>query len=481
MKKKLGEILLEMGAVRPEALQVALDAQGAGDPSRLGDLLVAVGAVTQAAIAQALGKQFDLPFVQLDQVSAEVASLVPMELQQQHKIVPFKDEGPGKSVHVAVADPSTREVLTELEFQIGRPLVASIAAADDIASVHAALSGDVVAAVVIADEEPAAPPPIAPLPPVPVPSPAPAASPGKAALGKLALKRVAVPVGSTGGTVNPIAVASPPAAAVPSFAADFPSLELELPKAVPRPRASAPSPAPRAAPPPPDPSAPSVVTMVHPPAAADLARSKRPAKTEPFAPSTAAEAKPAGAPEALKRPKTVPGIKRPPAVPAAAPATDDWSVKDARAAIPEPTAQFPKFEPKAAAASEPDAKPSPVSSAATAVAPRIEPARPPVKTLAQFPEAARVTTEPSAGAVPSRGQLKTDAALPEAAPVADAPLPAWMREGSADGSGGDALAAAVEKAVLVGGTPRTVARLLRVLVDRGLLTEKDIIDELEKP
>jgi hypothetical protein len=480
MKKKLGEILLEMGAVRPEALQVALDAQGAGDPSRLGDLLVAVGAVTQAAMAQALGKQFDLPFVQLDQVSAEVAALVPMELQQQHKIVPFKDDGPGKSVHVAIADPSTRDVLTELEFQIGRPLVASIAAADDIESVHAALSGDVVAAVVIADEEPTVAAPVPPPPPVPVPSPAPpTASPGKAALGKLALKRVAVPVGSTGGTVNPIAAA----AAVPSFAADFPSLELELPKPSPRPRANVLSPLPKAAPPPPDPSAPSVVTTVHPPAPADLARSKRPPKTEPFAPSASADAKPAATPEGPKRPKTVPGLKRPAALsaPAPAPTSDDWAVKDASAAIPEPTAQFPKFEPKTGAASEPASKPSPVSTAATAVAPKVEPARAPVKTMAQYPDVARVTTEPQGAAAPSRGLLKTDAALPEAPVAAEAPLPAWMSEGPVDGSGGDALAAAVEKAVLVGGTPRTVARLLRLLVDRGLLTEKDIIDELEKP
>jgi hypothetical protein len=476
MKKKLGEILIEMGAVMPGDLNAALEAQSAGDPSRLGDILVSSGKVMPGDMARALAQQFDMPFVQLEQVSPDVAALVPIEVQLERQLVPFKDDGPGKGVHVAVADPSTKDVLAELEFQIGRPLVVSIAAADEIASVHAALQGDVVAAV-IAEEEPAPPPP------------APVPSPGKPqAVGRVALKRVAVPIGAAGVEAT---------AALPVFGADLPPLEL---KAAPRPRPSAPMPPPAASP---APKIPAVASAELP------ARAKRPTvRTEPFAAPPVL--KPAGIPEPTpspRKPKTGSGMKK-----VTPPSTDDWAVKDAGQALPEPTAQLSKLEPRPPLDKEPEA---------TALVAKLEPvtaSRPAVKTQAQFApdetvtaekvtaEKARVSTPVARTPVktgqlfpenaapekaitaPSRGAVKTDvdwskppatapSAVPADVPLAD--LPAWMREGALE-AGGDALSAAVEKAVLVAGAPRTVARLLRLLVERGLLTEREILDELEK-
>jgi hypothetical protein len=554
MKKKLGEILVEQGAVRPEDLAEALSGQNSGDARRVGELLLAAGKVTAAALARALAAQLGMPFVQLDQVQPEVAALVPMETQRQHMLVPFRDEGRGKAVHIAVADPATRSMAAELEFTLGRPVVVSLAPADEILSVHAALEGDVVPAVILDDGEPATTEPLAPLP-------APKPKPTSQTLAKLVLKKVAV-------------LAGPAPAAVPAFAADVPPLELPSPPVRPRtgntsgkgyPAIVSSGPPASAAPPP------GTVSM-RPPAQTELPqRAKRsPVKTDPaLAPPVLkpAVAEPAAAP---KKPRTAPRL------PKVAVPTDEWAVKDAGRAIPSP-------KPELGAPEEPEASPlvnlfesDPVAPTETArvdqrvdpVPPtetgqiprkstggqRVEAKKPPpvadpwaspppprraVKTLDQFPMepapsppvapgadpwAPPITAEPSG----SRSAVKTSAQHANAAPAPptatpqreittsvqfllpeqreeakkvlawsdkSAPpagsqafdsgllsLPDWMREGGPAGAAsGDALTAAVEKAVLVSGAPRTVARLLRLLVDRGLLTEGEILEELSKP
>ncbi len=432
MKKKLGEILSEAGAVRPEDLAEALEAQSAGDPSRLGDLLVATGKVTTVDMAKALAVQFGLPFVQLEQVSPEVAALVPIEFQTLHGLVPFKDEGARAGIHVAVADPSTKDLLAELEFQIGRKLIVSIASPDEIAAVHAALQGDVVQAVIVEDDPPT----------VPITIPAPVPSPSKtASLGRVALKRVAV------NTVT----GEQSVVKVPSFAADVPPLELSPPRPAARTRpTSGTAEVPAPVPPPPDVTAPVVAAVV---AAGLPARAKRPVKTEPYAPPVL---KPAGVPDPTaspKRPKPITGAKKavasaPAVAPAIAPSvpppsSDDWSVHEIHQPAPSVTAEIPQAEPEPIAAT----------------------IRSKVRTDIDFAKAA-ATPMP-------------EATSPAASPLTD--LPAWMREGAVSTGGADALTTAVEKAVLVGGAPRTVARVLRLLVDRGLLTERELLDELEKP
>jgi len=174
MRKKLGEILVEQGAARQEDVDAVLEQQSMGDPMRIGELLLGTGKVTPLQLAKALSVQSGLPFVQLEQVSPQVAALVPMTLQREHCLVPFKEDGPRKAIHVAVADPTTRDVLADLEFQVGRSLRISVAARDEIESVHAALSGDVLEGAIVEDD---APPP---------------ASSKPQALGRVALKRVAV-------------------------------------------------------------------------------------------------------------------------------------------------------------------------------------------------------------------------------------------------------------------------------------------------
>ncbi|MBL8950489.1 MAG: hypothetical protein JNK82_06910, partial [Myxococcaceae bacterium] len=139
----------------------------------------------------------------------------------EHCLVPFKEDGPRRAIHVAVADPTTSDVLAELEFQVGRSLKISIAARDEIEAVHAALQGDVIEGAIVEDEAPAASKP--------------------QALGRVALKRVAV---SPDGSVSEQGASPPPAAAAPPPPPLAPTVEVPVvvpplavpPRASPRPR-----------------------------------------------------------------------------------------------------------------------------------------------------------------------------------------------------------------------------------------------------
>ncbi len=142
MRKKLGEILLASGAVTPADIDSALSDQSAGEPSRLGDLLVQLGRITPEQLARALSSQYGLPWVRLPVIPAGLLAEIPEEFQRQHRLVPFKLEGP--VLHVAVADPPNAEALSQLVLSPGRRISVSVAAGDEIDAIHAASNTDFV-------------------------------------------------------------------------------------------------------------------------------------------------------------------------------------------------------------------------------------------------------------------------------------------------------------------------------------------------
>ena len=144
MKRKLGELLIEAGAVTADDVDAALADQSAGEPSRLGDLLLSTGKITPAALARALALQHDLPFADLSYVAPEASGLIPLEFQRAHRLVPFRldREGGPTRVHIALADPTLIEVVDELKSQLKRAVIVHVAAIDDIENVHAALAGE---------------------------------------------------------------------------------------------------------------------------------------------------------------------------------------------------------------------------------------------------------------------------------------------------------------------------------------------------
>lgn len=135
MRKKIGELLVQAGVVTESQVRTALaQKRNYGRGHRLGSVMVSMGMVTPKQLARALAEQFDMPFIELPEILPEVASLVSLDFQAEHRIIPFKLEGEGKSerVHVAVEDPADLAVIDQLRFQLHKTIRLYVAASDDI-------------------------------------------------------------------------------------------------------------------------------------------------------------------------------------------------------------------------------------------------------------------------------------------------------------------------------------------------------------
>ena len=104
-RKRLGEILLQMGLVTPEKIEEALThARRTG--SRLGEALVDLNMVNEESVSRALCRQNKLPYVDLDKANLrdEVVDLVESKVVEEYNIIPVKKQG--RQVIVAIADPA---------------------------------------------------------------------------------------------------------------------------------------------------------------------------------------------------------------------------------------------------------------------------------------------------------------------------------------------------------------------------------------
>jgi type IV pilus assembly protein PilB len=108
-KKRLGEILVELGAVDELQLQSALAYQRTwGVP--LGQVVVDMRFCTAHQVLQALARQTDVPAVDLDAelLDPRLSALVPQRLAEQYRVVPLRLEGPRDTVLVvAIAAPAS--------------------------------------------------------------------------------------------------------------------------------------------------------------------------------------------------------------------------------------------------------------------------------------------------------------------------------------------------------------------------------------
>jgi general secretion pathway protein E len=104
-RKRIGEILVAAGAVKPEAVEQAL-LQQQTEGGLLGELLQKAHACGEDDVLKALGVQLGMPFLAdfpAADMDAELAAKVPIGFAKQHRIMPLRREGEGALV--ATADP----------------------------------------------------------------------------------------------------------------------------------------------------------------------------------------------------------------------------------------------------------------------------------------------------------------------------------------------------------------------------------------
>jgi type IV pilus assembly protein PilB len=112
---RLGDLLLREGLITKEQLDKALQEQKANG-TRLGYNLVKLGFVQETEITKMLARQFRMPAVDLSrfEVDPKIVKMIPADIALKHLVLPLKKEG--RTLTVAMADPTNMGVIDDLKF-----------------------------------------------------------------------------------------------------------------------------------------------------------------------------------------------------------------------------------------------------------------------------------------------------------------------------------------------------------------------------
>ncbi len=121
LRKKLGEILVEMRAIRPGDVQSALDEQKATS-ERIGEIFIRRGMCKSAQVIAALSAQQGLPGIDLTGESPphNLQALIDGTYAEKNLVIPFRMEGDGRTAcyHVAFASAKNPTLLQEVEAKL---------------------------------------------------------------------------------------------------------------------------------------------------------------------------------------------------------------------------------------------------------------------------------------------------------------------------------------------------------------------------
>ncbi len=133
----LGTLLLRVGAIDPEQLEIALT-EKERSPRRLGEILVEWGWVSSVEIAKALAEQYGMPFLDLSQtdVEQEAAMLLPEEAARRLQALPIRFL-PDRLLLVGLVDPTDVLAAEELRSLLGTGVCLNVV---DIAALESAFA-----------------------------------------------------------------------------------------------------------------------------------------------------------------------------------------------------------------------------------------------------------------------------------------------------------------------------------------------------
>lgn len=123
MAERLGEMLLQEGALTATQLEEALSAQSIYG-GRIGTNLLEMGLVSEEELGRLLNQKLGVPCVtaaSLESVPVSVIEALPAELARRFRVVPVAQEG--RKLMVAMADPADFQAVEELGFATGFVIV----------------------------------------------------------------------------------------------------------------------------------------------------------------------------------------------------------------------------------------------------------------------------------------------------------------------------------------------------------------------
>jgi type IV pilus assembly protein PilB len=132
-RRHLGEILYKDGVVEKQALIDAIKASKTNN-KRLGQILLQQGLVDEEALTKAIAKQFDLEYVNLDQITIppEAIKLVPEDLIRRHNVLPLGMNN-GR-LELIISDPLDLDTMDVIRFRLNAELDCCLASPSKIRS-----------------------------------------------------------------------------------------------------------------------------------------------------------------------------------------------------------------------------------------------------------------------------------------------------------------------------------------------------------
>ena len=117
--KRVGEILIEKGFLKPDQLDKALQVQRESSGLRLGQALMRLGLVTEDQLAECLAQQLGIPYILIrsHQISEAALALIPKNIAGRYSVLPL--DRIGNILTVAIYDELSQEDIEDLEKMTG--------------------------------------------------------------------------------------------------------------------------------------------------------------------------------------------------------------------------------------------------------------------------------------------------------------------------------------------------------------------------
>src|SRR5450759_1401018 len=113
--ERIGDLLVREGLISKDQLDKALQEQRQNG-TRVGYNLVKLGFIQEIELTKVLARQYKMPAVDLSkfEVDPRIVKLVPADLAVKHLVLPLKRDG--RTLTVAMADPTNMGVIEDLKF-----------------------------------------------------------------------------------------------------------------------------------------------------------------------------------------------------------------------------------------------------------------------------------------------------------------------------------------------------------------------------
>jgi len=120
-KQKFGQLLIQYGLINNNQLEEALKLQAQVGGS-IGSILVELGYITIEKLLEFLSKHFNVPSVDLYNLTLEpsIIKKLPLDTIKKYKVLPIAIKE--KFITLAMVNPNNSAVIRDLEFILGRPI-----------------------------------------------------------------------------------------------------------------------------------------------------------------------------------------------------------------------------------------------------------------------------------------------------------------------------------------------------------------------